>query len=458
MVMDELTENARMTALTLVLEGIRAADPYKAVLSSLKGGNGVIVVGNHRIEYKGSVYVVGAGKATGGMAKAAEEVLGDAIAGGVISVPEELAGSVSHELKKIEVVGATHPRASEKSVEAGKRIVEVARRASEGDVVLALISGGGSALMEYPAEGVGIDDIGSISIELMKAGADIFELNTVRKHLSKIKGGWLAKHAYPAHVVALMISDVVGDRMDTIASGPTVPDPTTFADAKKILEKRGLWASSPEAVRSYIERGVRGEAPETPKPGDPVFERVFNKIVASNIISLRSMAEKAAGLGYRTIILTSMLEGEAREVGKVAASIAREAIRSGLPAQPPLVVLAGGETTVTVRGNGVGGRNQELALSAAIKIKGLKGVAIASVGSDGRDGPTDAAGAVVDGYTCAKAEEKGLDPLSFLENNDSYTFFSKVGGHVKTGYTGTNVNDFLIIVVEGEAGNKNREK
>ncbi len=457
--MDEITENARMAALTLVLEGIRAADPYRAVKSFLSLRDGELLLGGEKsLPLTGKVYVVGGGKATGGMAKAAEEVLGELVAGGVISVPEELAPKVSGELSKVEVVGATHPRASEKSVEAGRRIVEVARKAGEGDIVLALISGGGSALMEYPAEGVSIDDIGEVSIQLMKAGADIFELNTVRKHLSRFKGGWLAKHAYPATVVTLMISDVVGDRMDTIASGPTVPDPTTFSDAHRVLERHGLLDKAPRSVVEYIEKGLKGLVPETPKPGDPIFERVHNHIVASNILSLKAMEKKAKSLGYSTLVLTSMLEGEAREVGKVAAALAREVPRTGHPLEAPAVILAGGETTVTVRGHGKGGRNQELALSAAIKIRGLRGVAIAAVGSDGRDGPTDAAGAVVDGYTVEKALKMGVNPDDYLDNNDSYGFFSRVGGHVKTGYTGTNVNDFLVIVVEkgaGEAPRKN---
>jgi glycerate-2-kinase len=284
----------------------------------------------------------------------------------------------------------------------------------------------------------------------MRAGADIFELNTVRKHLSKIKGGWLARHLQPAACLTLMISDVVGDRMDTIASGPTVPDPTTFEDALGVLSKYGLREKVPRSVIEYLEAGREGRAPETPKPGDPIFSRVFNRIVASNRISLEAMAEKARSMGYNVLVLTSMLEGEAREVGRVVASIAKEIRSSGRPVLPPAVVLLGGETTVTVRGSGVGGRNQELALSAAIAIRGWDRIAILSIGSDGRDGPTDVAGAVVDGFTYEKALSLGLKPEEFLERNDSYSFFKQVGGHVTTGYTGTNVNDFVIIVVEKE--------
>ena len=448
--MSELDEKARKTALTLALEGIAVADPETAIKNALKYAANKLKVKNEEIPLKGRVYVIGAGKASGGMAKAVEEIMGEIVEDGVVAVPEEIVNDYS--LKKIRLVGSTHPRPSEKSVHACNEILKLVSGLSEDDVVLALISGGGSALIECPVEGVTIEDMAEVSIALMNAGADIFELNTVRKHLSRIKGGWLARHAYPATLVALMISDVVGDRMDTIASGPTVPDPTTFQDAAAVLQRRKVWDKASPSIKEYITKGLRGEVPETPKPGDPIFRKVHNHVIASNIDSLKAMQDKAQKLGYNAIILTAMLEGEAREVGKVAAAIAKETLRTGHPIEPPAVILAGGETTVTVTGKGKGGRNQELALAAAIEIKGLTGVAIASIGSDGRDGPTDAAGAVVDGKTVEIALEKGLDPIKYLANNDSYSFFAKAGGHVKTGYTGTNVNDFLIIVVEKKLG------
>lgn len=447
--MESLEDVARKTAVTLILEGISAANPREAVKRHLRLEGEKLVVGDLTLDLPNEVYVVGAGKATGGMAEAVESILGDRITAGVISVPKELAPKLK--LRRVEVVGATHPRPGPESVEAGKRIVELAKEAGESALVIALFSGGGSALMEYPVEGVKIEEISEVSIALMNAGCDIFELNTVRKHLSRVKGGWLAKHAYPARVMCLMISDVVGDRMDTIASGPTVPDPTTFEGAYRVLKKYGIWEKAPSSVREYIERGLKGEAPETPKPGDPVFERVHNLIVASNILSLSAMKRKAKELGYNALVLTSLLEGEAREVAKVVAAIAKEIRRTGNPLPPPAVVLMGGETTVTVRGKGKGGRNQELALAAAIEIEGERGVAIAAVGSDGRDGPTDAAGAIVDGNTAKRAREAGVDPVAYLEDNNSYEFFRKVGGHIILGYTGTNVNDFVVIVVEKEA-------
>lgn len=449
--MSEETEHARMTAVALAMEGIKAADPVRAVKEYVRlAENEVLLRDGTRLRVGERVVVVGAGKATGGMAKALEEILGDRISHGVIAIPEALAGAYAGELRRIEVVPSTHPKTSEKSFEAARRVLEAVRNLREDDLVIALFSGGGSALLEYPVEGVSISDIGETSMLLMKAGADIFELNTVRKHLSRIKGGWLARQVYPASCLALMISDVIGDRMDTIASGPTVPDPTTFRDALAVLEKYRILDKVPPSVIEYLKAGVEGKVPETPKPGDRVFERVVNRVIASNRISLEAMAEKARSMGYNVMILTSMLEGEAREIGKVVASIAKEIRANRGPLHPPAVVLLGGETTVTVRGDGVGGRNQELALSAAIALRGWDRIAVLSLGSDGRDGPTDAAGAVVDGYTYGKALELGLKPEEFLNRNDSYSFFKSVGGHIFTGYTGTNVNDFVIIVVEKE--------
>jgi glycerate 2-kinase len=449
--MSEASEHARIIAVTLALEGISAADPVKAVKSFLEvKGDELLLKDGTKIPLRGKVVVVGSGKATGGMAQGVEEVLKDRVTGGVISIPEELVEKYSTLLARIKVMGATHPRASRKSVEAGRKIVESVQGLSSGDVVIALFSGGGSALSELPVEGVDIEEIGEFSIELMKAGANITELNTVRKHLSRFKGGWLAKHSSPATVVCLMVSDVVGDRMDIIASGPTVPDPTTYQDAVGVVKKYGLWDKAPPSIKKVLTDGLNGILPETPKPGDPIFEKVYNRVVASNIISLSAMAKKAMEMGYNTLILTSLLEGEAREVGRVLASISKEVLKTGNPVGIPAVILAGGETTVTVRGRGQGGRNQELALSAAIALRGIERVALASIGSDGRDGPTDVAGAVVDGYTYQKAIEAGIRPEDYLENNDSYTFFEKVGGHIKTGYTGTNVNDLIVVVVERE--------
>ncbi|OYT30812.1 MAG: hypothetical protein B6U94_05240 [Thermofilum sp. ex4484_79] len=443
----------RKKAVLLAMEGISAADPETAIKKNVKVEGSSIIVQDKRFPLKESIYVIGAGKASGKMAKAIEELLGDRIEEGVVVVPEETVSAFQS--SRIEFIGSTHPIPSEKSVVAGERIINLVKNLPKDSLIIALFSGGGSALVEKPVEDISIQDIALTSRLLMKSGADIYELNAVRKHLSEIKGGWLAKHAHPIPIISLLISDVVGDRIDTIASGPTAPDNTTFKDAIDAIEKYNLTDKIPKMVLEYISKGVKGLKPETPKPNDPIFRSVSNNIIASNIISLEAMRRKAEEIGYNTMILTSMITGEAREVGKVLAGIGIEISKSGNPITPPAVILAGGETTVTVRGGGKGGRNQELALSAALILKGYNGIVLLSIGSDGRDGPTDAAGAVVDGYTIEKALERGIDPKTYLYNNDSYTFFEKVGGLIKTGYTSTNVNDFIIIIVEKKGEDKN---
>ncbi len=439
--------NARRTIIELVEEGLRAADPYLAVKKHLKRREDSIVVGGGVFPAR-RVYLIALGKASIPMTLAVEEVLGDLLVEGVVSAPKYSRGVFTKLPGKPTIIWAGHPVPDEDSVRAGERALEIAGKASEGDLVLVLVSGGGSALMERPANDIGLGDLVETTRLLLKSGATIDEINTVRKHLSWFKGGWLAKKAYPAATVALIVSDVVGDPVETIASGPTAPDQTTFHDAYGILKYYGIWDKLPVKPREYIEKGLKGLVPETPKPGDKVFEKVFNKIVASNIVSLKAMEKKARELGYNTLILTSRIQGEARHVGRVLAGIALEAYYSGCPVKPPAVILSGGETTVTVVGDGRGGRNQELVLSAAIDIKGHHGIALASIGTDGVDGITDAAGAVVDAHTLNRAMDKNLNPYDFLARNDSYTFFKKLGDLVITGPTGTNVNDIQIIVVE----------
>jgi len=262
-----------------------------------------------------------------------------------------------------------------------------------------------------------------------------------------LKGGRLAAAAYPSPVLALVLSDVVGDKLEVIASGPTVPDPSTYEEALDILKRYNLTDSAPRTVLEVLEKGARGELPETPKPGDETLSKAHALLLGSNLTALKAMDAYAKKLGLNSVVLTSMLQGEAREAAKALAAIALEVKRSSIPVAPPAAVICGGETTVKVRGHGRGGRNQEFALSAALQIEGEGGIAIAAIGSDGIDGPTDAAGAIVDGFTVKKAKRLGLDPRKFLEENNSYEFFNIVGGHIKTGPTGTNVNDFYLAVV-----------
>ena len=302
--------------------------------------------------------------------------------------------------------------------------------------------------MPLPATGITLQDKKELTDALLKCGARIDEINAVRKHISELKGGQLAKAAYPATLVSLILSDVVGDPLDTIASGPTAPDTTTFNDAISILKKYNLWKNStPKTIRRRLETGLRGEISETPKPGDKVFDQTLNVIVGNNRTAALAACRKAKGLGFNSLLLSSMVEGEARHVGTAYAGIMKEIVDSNNPIPKPAVMIAGGETTVTVTGQGKGGRNQELVLSASLKIEGLKGVAIASIGTDGIDGPTDAAGAIADGQTFVRAHEKKLDPKQFLMNNDSYGFFSKLSDLIFTGPTDTDVNDLTVMVV-----------
>ena len=436
-----------LTLLKLLEEGLKAADPEIAVRNSISIVNDKLRVLDKEFDLNKftEVIVVGAGKASGSMAQALEEVLGDRIDEGIVIVPKETV--LKHKLRRIKLWGADHPLPSQRGVEGSLRIAELLKGGHEKRLVIALFSGGGSALMPLPPEGISIEEKRETTELLLKCGAKIDEVNAVRKHISRLKGGQLARLAYPSTVIGLMISDVVGDKLDVIASGPTAPDTSTFEEALKVLRKYGIYNRVPKSVLDHLRRGAKGLVLETPKPGDEVFNKVYNFVIASNRTSLMAMAKKAQALGLNYLFLTSMIEGEARHVGKVIASICKEVKVSNLPVKKPAVILAGGETTVTVVGKGRGGRNQELALSASIEIKGVEGIYVVSLGSDGIDGITDAAGAVVNGETCLIAERKDIDPDQYLLDNNSYEFFKEVGGLIYTGYTGTNVNDFIVSLI-----------
>lgn len=437
----------REAILSMLEEGLRAVDPKVAIKRSVKlrGERLIVEHLNFDISKFNRIIVIGAGKASGAMAEALERILEDKIEKGCVIVPKGLKNK--YKVKRIELLEGDHPIPSYENVNSAKKIIECLGDVSREDLVICLISGGGSALLTFPVKGISLESVQRVSSDLMLRGADIYELNIVRKHLSAVKGGKLAKKAYPATLISLIISDVVGDDPSTIASGPTVPDPSTYKEAVQVLKRRGVWDNAPKDVKEHLISGASGRTIETPKPGDPIFERVYNLIIASNIISLKAMARSARELGFRPLILTSMLEGEAREVGKALAAIAKDIDRNNVPIKRPAAILVGGETTVTVTGKGVGGRNQELALSFSIAIRGLKKISAAFIGSDGIDGPTDAAGAIVDGETYYKAIKLGIDPLEYLSNNDSYTFFKKLGDLIITGPTGTNVNDLGAIAL-----------
>jgi hydroxypyruvate reductase len=313
------------------------------------------------------------------------------------------------------------------------------------DLVICVISGGGSALLTLPVDGISLDDLQRTTDALLRSGATINQINVVRKHLDVVKGGGLARLAAPAQLLTLVLSDVVGNPLDAIASGPTVGDTSTFADAVRVFDQYGLWSDLPEAVVARIRRGAAGELADTPKPGDPLFANSQTVVVGSNLLACEAAARAASEAGCHTLVLTTFVEGEAREAGRVLAGVLREVDASGHPLSRPACIVAGGETTVTIRGAGKGGRNQELALSAAFGLRGLERVLLASIGTDGSDGPTDAAGAWVDGSTLARAAAAGLDPSASLAANDSYTFFDTLGGLIRTGPTQTNVNDLYLL-------------
>lgn len=441
----ELNQKARKLSLDSLESALNAVDPKRIIKSRISLQNSVLKVNGYSFDLKRfkHVYVVGGGKASGSMAEALEQILSEHIADGFINIPR----GTKHKTKVIKLHETSHPIPDETGVEGTRRILEIAEKAGENDLVICLISGGGSSLMPLPRGDISIVDKKKITEALLKCGATINEINTVRKHISDFKGGWLAKKAYPATVLNLILSDVIGDPLDFIASGPTVPDSTTFHEAVKILKKYELWNTVPESIRKVLSDGEKGLIPETPKADDQVFKKVFTVVVGNNRFASLAACESLRSNGLNTLLLTSTLEGEARHVGTVLASIAHEISISQNPVSKPAGIVAGGETTVTVKGKGLGGRNQEIALSAALKLEGMNGVVLASLSTDGVDGPTDAAGAIVDGKTLERAADKGLNPEEFLAENNSYNFFSELGDLIFTGPTGTNVNDVSVIIV-----------
>jgi glycerate 2-kinase len=430
----------------IFLAGLRAVDPERMVRKHVKRTDRSLEIGGHSYELDGfqHILLVGAGKGTAPMAKALEDLLGDNLNAGCITVKY----GHSIPLRKTEIIEAGHPIPDEAGIEGAERILERVRGCSAKDLIICAFSGGGSALLPAPVHPVSLSQKQQTTRLLLECGASIDEINAVRKHLSRIKGGGLAKAAHPAAVVALMLSDVIDDRLDVIASGPTVPDPSTYYGCLQILMKYGLSHDMPGAVRDLLENGAAGRFEETAKPGDPLFAGVHNLIVGNNETALLAAQEQALAAGYNCLILSSRIQGEAREVAKVFAAIGKEIRTSGRPISPPACILAGGETSVTVRGNGKGGRNQELALAAAVALEGCEAITLLSAGTDGTDGPTDAAGAFADGSTCRRARHSGADCTGYLSYNDAYNLFAKTGDLLKTGPTLTNVMDIIGLLVD----------
>ena len=390
------------------------------------------------------IFVVGTGKASNSMAQAIEEILGDRVTKGVVTT------KYGHllRLKRTEIIEAGHPIPDRKGYEGAKKIQNLLKESGPKDLVIFLLSGGGSALLPFPAGNIELKEKQEVTQLLLDCGADIQEINTIRKHISRMKGGWLAKWAYPSTVIGLILSDVVGDQLDVIGSGPTVPDPSTFEWAWEILGKYDLLNEISPSIKEHLLLGREGRVEETPKPGDAVFENVHNTLIGSNILALLAAEKEAASLGLNTLILSSSIVGETREAARFHTAIAKEVISSGNPISRPACILSGGETTVTIKGNGLGGRNQEFALAGALEISGREKVVLLSGGTDGTDGPTDAAGALADHTTVGRAKSLGLNPKTHLENNDAYPFFQRLGDLLITGPTQTNVMDVRIILVD----------
>jgi glycerate 2-kinase len=433
--------NIRREAIAIFRAGLAAADPGRAVLRHVRVSGEELVAGPRRYELSRyqRILVLGAGKASAAMGLALEKLLGSRITAGRISVKY----GHTAKLRRITLTECGHPVPDLAGICGAEAIAELAREATVEDLILCVISGGASALLPAPAPPVTLAEKQEVTRLLLASGATIHEINTVRKHISFLKGGQLARLASPATVVSLLLSDVIGDDLEVIGSGPTAADPSTFAGAHAILDKYDLRRRVHPVVRERLESGARGDIEETPK----FVGNAQNLVVGSNRLAIDAAAVKAKELGYRTMILSTTIEGETRDVARVHAAIAKEIVASGHPLKAPACVLSGGETTVTVRGNGLGGRNQEFALAAAFDIAGLKNAAVLSAGTDGTDGPTDAAGAIVDGSTLARAKKAGLEASRFLENNDSYRFFAALGDLVHTGPTNTNVMDLRILLV-----------
>jgi len=451
--MKQLTDNQirmRLSARSIFQKGVDAVEPGKAVKSQCRRQGNYFFAGDRKYDlslYK-NLFVIGAGKATAPMAAAIEDLLLEKITKGIINVKY----AHTAELKRIKIIEAGHPVPDKNGELGAKEIFNLVKDADEHDLIIFLLSGGGSALLPLPANGIELKDKQDAIKTLLACGATIHEINTIRKHISMIKGGGLAQAVYPAQMITLLFSDVIGDDMEVIASGPSVPDLSTFDDCIDIVAKYNILNSMPDNIVTHFQKGVSGKIKDTLSPGNKIFEKIYNIIIADNIKAINAAREEAARLGYNTILLSSMIEGETSDIALMHGAIAREILKSGNPVAPPACILSGGETTVRIKGNGLGGRNQEFALAAAINIAGYENILVLSGGTDGNDGPTDAAGAIADTFTLDRAKAMGLNAFDYLQNNDSYHFFARLEDLLITGPTKTNVMDLHIILVESNKG------
>jgi glycerate 2-kinase len=424
-----------------------AADPARAVRRCLERSGEQLTVAGRTYDLRGfrRVRVVGAGKAGAAMAQAVAKVLGDRLSDGLVVIKDD--GRPSIVTAGVTYTAAGHPVPDRRSVAAGRQLLTLLDDSRSDDLVIAVLSGGASALLCLPDERISLDDLQQLTGQLLAAGAPIGAINTIRKHLEQLKGGGLARAAMPAQLISLVLSDVVGSPLEVIASGPTVADSTTYGDALALLARYGLQTTCPPAIMNVLQDGAAGRRAETVKADDPCLKATQTVIVGSNRLALDAAAQVLEAGGYRVLLLSDALEGEAREVARTVAAIARQIERGDGIAAAPAVLLAGGETTVTLRGSGRGGRNQELALAAAIELAGSQAVTLIALATDGGDGPTDAAGAAVDGTTAARAAAIGLDLRAVLADNDSYHALDAVNELLRPGASGTNVNDLLLVVI-----------
>ncbi len=443
----EVLSSMRSEALGIFNASLKAVDPVNAVKRYLKKADNKLIVKDvsYDLCFFNNIYLIGFGKAAAAMARGVEELLGHDLKSGIVSVKYGHLDKVS---PRIKINEAAHPVPDEAGMRGAKEIVAFLKERNEKDLIICVISGGGSAILPLPHEGITLTEKQETTKLLLTCGADIKEINAIRKHISQVKGGQLARIAQPATLITLILSDVIGDPLDSIASGPAVSDKSTFNDCWAILQKYDLFGKIPAAVERHLKSGVNNLIPDTPKDGDHAFSRTHNIIIGSNWEAVAAARDYAQKLGYNTVVLSTFVEGETKDVARVHAAIAKEVDKTGNPINKPACIISGGETTVTIRGNGLGGRNQEFVLAAAMDIGGIENIVILSAGTDGTDGPTDAAGAIADGKTITRASKLQLDSLKYLQNNDSYHYFEKLNDLIKTGPTNTNVMDIRIILIK----------
>ena len=431
----------------IIAAALRAADPAAAVARTLVRTGGLLQAGTRSYNLTGfqRVRVLGIGKAAVQMARAVMAAVPELAVDGVLITKRGFAQPVAG----LQVLEAAHPVPDEAGVQAALQLLAAAGRPAPDDLIIVVVSGGGSALFTLPVDGVALADLQQLNQQLLRSGASIQQFNTVRKHLSQVQGGGLARHLFPAQVLCLVLSDVVGGALDMVASGPLLADPTTYADAVAILRLLNLWDGLPPRIALHLEAGVQGRVPETPKPGDPIFANVHTVLVADNARAAGAALDCAAQLGFNPLLVTTKLQGEARVAAAAVVALAAQVRRAAGPVAAPACLMWGGETTVTMHGNGRGGRNSELALAAALLLDehALQRVRIVSLATDGDDGSSAAAGAVAEADTVQRAARAGYSARASLAENDSGTLFAALGDHICTGATGTNVNDLVFAML-----------